>query len=118
MQVLRLHDPGRRPASWTEIMQPRQFAAFAKNLETGAACDAEGRPFADSSHAACFVFDSLEQARAFCEAGVEQTPAMQFDIFDAAGRAQPPLLTVVHPSRARAVESDPSVLRGRRMIAW
>ena len=118
MQVLRLHDPGRRPASWTEIIQPRQFAAFAKNLDTGAPSDPVGRPFPAPSDIACFVFDSFDEARAFCEASVSRTPAVRFEIFDAAGRANPPLMTVVHPSRAGAAETDPSVLRRRRLIAW
>jgi len=118
VQVLRLHDPGRRPASWTEIIQPRQFAAFAKNLDTGAPSDPDGQPFPDPSQVACLVFDSLDDARDFCEQATRRAPAVQFDIFDAAGRANPPLLTVVHPSRVGAVETDPSALRRRRLIAW
>lgn len=118
MHVLRLHDPGRRPASWTEIIQPRQFAAFAKNLDTGAVSHPDGQPFADPSEAACFVFDSLDEARSFCEAATSRAPAVRFEIFDAAGRANPPLLTVMHPARAGSAETDPSALRRRRVIAW
>jgi hypothetical protein len=118
VQVLRLHDPGRRPANWTEIIQPRQFAAFAKNLDSGAPCDAEGRPFADPAHIACVVFDSLDEARVFCAGAVEAAPNVRFEVFDAAGRAHPPLVTVVHPSRAGVNESDPRVLGRRRIIAW
>jgi hypothetical protein len=118
VQVLRLHDPGRRPASWTEIIQPRQFAVFAKNLDTGAPSDPDGRPFADSAHVACYVFDSLDEARDFSEHAVQRVPAVQFEIFDAAGRANPPLITVVHPSRGGVAETDPAVIRRRRLIAW
>lgn len=118
MQVLRLHDPGRRPASWTEIIQPRQFAAFAKNLDTGAPSDPDGRPFSDPSLATCVVFDSLDEARRFCEAAVSRRPAVRFDIFDAAGRANPPLIVVMHPSLAASAEAGPSALRRRRAIAW
>jgi hypothetical protein len=118
VQVLRLHDPGRRPASWTEIIQPGQFAAFAKNLDSGAPCDAKGRSYLDPSQVACLVFDSLDESQAYCESAANRTPAVQFEIFDAAGRANPPLITVVHPSRAGAVEADPAVLRRRRVIAW
>ena len=118
MQVLRLHDPGRRPASWTEIIQPRQFAAFAKNLDTGAPSDSDGRPFPDATHVAVFIFDSLDEARTFCEDAVARTPAVRFEIFDAAGRANPPLMIIVDPSRRGTVEHDASVLRRRRIIAW
>lgn len=116
--TLRLHDPGRRPANWTEIVRPSQFAAFTKDLDTGASCDAEGRPFADPSAATCLVFDGIDEARAFCEAASLNAPALCFDIFDAEGRARPPLLTVLHPSRAAVSESHPAVLKRRRIIAW
>lgn len=116
--MLRLHDPGRRPASWTEIIQPWQFAAFAKNLDTGAPSDADGRPFPAPSQIACYVFDSLEEARAFGEASASRAPAVRFEIFDASGRAKPPLVTVVHSSRAGSAEADPAALRRRRLIAW
>ena len=117
MQVLRLHDPGRRPASWSEIIQSRQFAAFAKSLDTGTPSDADGRGFAVPSDSVCYVFDSLDEARAFCEASVNRASAVQFEIFDAAGRSNPPLLTVVHPSRSTG-DTDPSALRRRQLIAW
>ena len=45
-------------------------------------------------------------------------PGVGFEIFDAAGRANPPLVTVVHPSRAGSGEADPAALRRRRLIAW
>ena len=118
MQTLRLHDPGRRPANWTEIIHSGQFAAFARDLDTGAACDLEGRPFADSGLATCTVFDSFGEARRDCEAAVLAAPGIQVDIFDANGRANPPLLSVVHPDRAAAGESTPAALRKRRIIAW
>jgi hypothetical protein len=118
VQVLRLHDPGRRPANWTEIIQPGQFAAFAKNLDTGAPSDAAGGLFRAPSDVACYVFDSLHEAQTFCEASASRAPAIGFDVFDATGRANPPLLTVVHPSRAGTGEADPPTLRRRQTIAW
>ena len=104
--------------SWTEIIQPRQFAAFAKNIETGVPSDPDGHSFRDPSEVACLVFDSLDEARSFCEAATSRTPAVRFEIFDAAGRAHPPLMTIVHPSRAGVIEAAPSVIRRRRVIAW
>jgi len=99
--VLRIHDPARKPASWSEIIRPGQVVAF-------------GTP----SDGTCVLFDSLAEARAFCEAAVQAAPATQYEVFDAEGRAQPPLLTIVHPSRAHALDAHPRAVRGRRRLGW
>ena len=95
MQVVAIHDPRRRPASWTEIIRPGQFVAFAA-----------------PSDGNCILFDSVAEARAYCDAAVEAAPATRFDVFDAEGRAQPPLLTVVHPSQI--LDTDPRPVRSSR----
>ena len=118
MRIVRLHDPGRQPADWTEIIQPGQFAAFAKDEATGVPCSEDGAPFAPASAGTCTIFDSLQEARAFCEAAVGRHPAIRFDIFDADGRTRPPILTLVHPSRAAALETSPREMRKRRAIGW
>jgi hypothetical protein len=118
LRSVRLYDPGRRPVNWTEIIGPGQFSAFSKALDTGLPCDPEGRPFADAAAAACVLFDSLDEARAFCESAVLVQPGIRFDVFDASGRVNPPLLTVVHASRARTLDTDPRGIRLRRTIAW
>jgi hypothetical protein len=99
VQVIAIHDPRRRPASWTEIISPGQFVAFAT-----------------PSDGNCILFDSVGDARAYCEAAVEAAPATRFDVFDAEGRAQPPLLTIVHPSQV--LDTDPRPVHRRRVIAW
>lgn len=101
-----------------EIVRPGQFVAFLKDLDSGASCAPDGRPYDDQGEAACVLFDSMADARAFGEAAVAQTPALRVDIFDAQGRAHPPLLTVVHPTRAPQAETHPRVLRRRSIIAW
>ena len=118
MQTLRLYDPTRRPRNWTEIIRPHQFAAFAKDLATGTASDLEGRPFPEHDQVTCVVFDSFREARRASEAAVLATPAIQIDIFDAQGRANSPLLTVLHPDRAAAQESGAAAVRRRRIIGW
>jgi hypothetical protein len=98
---LRIHDPARRPPSWTGIIRPGQFVAFAT-----------------PSDGTCVIVDSLAEARAYCEAAVQTAPATRFEVFDAQGRAEPALLTVVHPSRARALDSHPRAMQRRRVIGW
>lgn len=116
--MVRVHDPGRRPTSWSDIIRPDQVVAFAKDLDSGAPCDGEGRPFADPSEGTCVLFDSFAEARAFCDAAVRTAAAVRFDVFDDQGRANPPLLTVVHPSRAQTLDTHPRVRHKRRVLAW
>jgi hypothetical protein len=116
--VLRLHDPGRRPANWTGIIRPGQFAAIAKDMASGLPCDAGGRPFDDPAAATCVVFDRFDEARAFCETAVTTHESVRFEVFDSQGRSNSPLLTVMHPSRSVTQDAHPRVLRKRRIIAW
>jgi hypothetical protein len=116
--MVRLHDSGRRPASWTEIIREGQFAVFAKDGASDVPCDLDGVRFADPAAAACAIFESVAEARAFCEAAVLRRPSVQFDIFDAEGRTRSPLLTVVHPERAAHLETSPWQARRRQAIAW
>ena len=101
MQQLQIYDANRRPASWAEIIRPGQFVAFAS-----------------SSDGTCVLFDSIAEARAFCESAVLAAPATRFDVFDADGRANPALLTIVHPSRAQGLDAHPRMVHKRRAIAW
>jgi hypothetical protein len=101
VQAVRIHDPDRRPASWSEIIRPDQFVAFAT-----------------PSDGSCLLFDSLEEARACCEQAVASDPEKRFDLFDAAGRAESPLLTIVHPSRALRLDTHPTGMHRRRVAGW
>lgn len=100
------------------MLRPGQFIVFAKDLASGAPSDFAGRPYTEPSLAECGIAGSIEEARAFAEAAVAQAPALRLDVFDHDGRAHPPLLTVLHPSRADAADTHPRVLRKRQVIAW
>lgn len=91
--------------------------AFSKTIDTGASCDVGGQPFASVEDATCLVFDGLEAARAFCEEQVVRVPGVRFEIFDSTGRANAPLLVVVHPSRAARLEGNPRGMRVRTRTA-
>jgi hypothetical protein len=112
---LRLFDPARHPTSWTDIIQPGQFAAFSKRADSGGSCDHRGQPFASVEMATCLMFDALEPARSFCAEQVLRVPDVRFEIFDSAGRADGPLLVIVHPARTASMEGNP---RGVRIRAW
>jgi hypothetical protein len=113
---LKLYDPVRDPASWTEILRPGQFVAFAKTLETGAACDSHGRPFRAPEDATCLLFDSLAEAKAHCEDHVEGAPDVRFEVFDSTARANPPLLVIVHSSRIARLEGNSRGIRLRNGV--
>lgn len=49
---------------------------------------------------------------------MQTAPATRCDVFDAQGRAEPPLLTIVHPSRERALDAHPRTVQRRRVIGW
>ena len=100
------------------MLRRGQFVVFARDLASGAPADFAGRPYAEASLAECAVAASVEEARAFAEAAVAQAPTLRLDIFDHEGRGHPPLLTVLHPSRADAADTHPRVLRKRQIIAW
>jgi hypothetical protein len=118
VQIVRLYDPGRRPADWTEIIRDGQFAVFAKDDEAGVPCDLDGARFANAAAVTCAIVDSIDEARAVCDAAVARHAGVRCEVFDAGGRTRPPLLTVTHPLRSSALETSPRQMRTRRAIAW
>jgi len=115
--LLRLYDASRKPAHWTDIIRPGQYAAFAKIIPTSAACDAEGRPFSAADEATCLVFDDLHEAEAFCRGQVLRAPAVRFEIFDSQGRLNSALLVIVHPEKVAGLEGNPRGTRTRTIVA-
>jgi len=117
MIELRLYDRSRTPNSWTEIVHPGQFVAFAKTIDTGVPCDAQGRAFSKMDDASCLLFSGLGDAEAFCREQVNRATNVRFDIFASTGRAQPPLLVIVHPSRQQQLEGNARGMRLRTLGA-
>ena len=115
MQIVPLYDRLREPQGWMQVIRPTEFAAFATLGDSGAICDADGVP-QSSDEASCVIFDTLADAEAFCRDRVAQIPGLRFDIFDAAGQRRPPLFTIVHPSRAAALDGSPA--KTRRNTRW
>lgn len=92
-------------------MRRNQVAVLATTLD-GVLCDIDGTRLANASDASCVLFDSLEDARAFGRQTIERHPGLRLEVFDATGRANPPLLTIVHP--AHDLEASPRAMRRRR----
>jgi len=118
VQIVRLYDPSRRFANWTDVIRPGQYAIFAADAASGAACGLDAVRFADVGAASCAIVDSLDEARAVCGAAARRHPTLRLDVFDSEGRARPPLLTIVHPDRGGVIEQGPQQMRTRRAIGW
>jgi hypothetical protein len=114
---IRLHDPGRRPVSWTEIVRPEELAVFAKHVESGATLDADGNPFARPSEATCLVFDSLAEAESFCRERIARHPFLRFEIFEGHARTAPPLVVLVGDPYRRKLPADEWAMRMRSRAA-
>jgi hypothetical protein len=106
MNVLRLYDPARQPPNWTDLLRPTDFVAFSSDADSGGPVDANGRPFPSTALATCLVFESFAEARTHCEAKVAEIASLRFELFDARGRVDEPLLVIVHPSRAGTLEGN------------
>jgi hypothetical protein len=63
------------------------------------------------------VFASLADARQYCETRVAEQPALRFDLFDARGRVEEPLLVILHPARLATREGSPRAMFRRRCAA-
>jgi hypothetical protein len=116
MQTVRLYDAARQPPGWLQIIRPTQFAVFATQADSGASCDVDGVPTGEDD-ASCAIFDTLDDAEAFCRARVDQNPHLRFDIRDSGGLLRPPLFTIVHPSRVEELDGSTSKMRWNTYLA-
>ncbi len=113
----KVYDKTRKPADWTSLVGPTQCAAFLKDVKTANPLATDGSEITHLGDCRFLLFDHLEEARAFCEAQVQRYPFMCCEIFDAEGKAKPPLLAIMHPSAARKNELSPTWVKRRKVIA-
>ena len=116
-EVLRLYDPERRPSNWVDIVRPTQFVVFCSDVHSGGTTDANGKPFPSPGAATCLIFDTLNDARRFCETRVAEVPSLRLEVFDARGRVESPLLVIVDPARAANLDGGVRSLRLRKWVA-
>jgi len=113
----KVYDDARRPRDWTGLLGPSQCAVFFKRAGSEMPLSPGGGPCAQFRDCTFLLFDSLEEARRFCESQVQQYPYMCCEIFDSKGKAEPPLLVIVHPSVAEKDELSASSVRLRKITA-
>jgi hypothetical protein len=100
-----------------EIIRPTQCAVFLKDRLTSTPLSPESQPFRSPNEITCLLFDTITEAQQFCEAKVIERPNLCAEVFDAAGRAHPPLLVITHPDSHGSQEAGPVWSRRRRLIA-
>ena len=113
----RVYDKTRQAADWTSLVGPTQCAVFFKDVKTANPLATDGSEIAHLGDYRFLLFDHLEQARAFCDAQVQRYPFMCCEIFDARGKAKPPLLVIMHPTAARKDELSPTWVKRRKVVA-
>jgi hypothetical protein len=114
---VKVYDPARQPRNWNELLARSQCAVFFKRIDSEAPLSPSGATVARFRDCTFLLFDSLEEARRVCEAKVRDYPFMRCEIFDWRGKAQPPLLTIVHPDIAQKDELSAQSVRRRKILA-
>jgi len=89
MRIVTLHDPRRR-GTWLTELRLGDYPVFLRDARTSAERNIEGKPLRAGEPSVCAVFDSLDQATAFCGRKVREMPALRCDIYDHRGLASPP----------------------------
>jgi hypothetical protein len=115
LQEVALYDRNRKPASWMEIIQPGQYAAFLSDIETGFETTCDGSYFNAGALSFCLLFDSLEEAEQYCCAKVEDFPSLRCDVFDSHGRTNPPVATFADRRHQRKLDSP---AESQRLMLW
>ena len=114
---IRLYDPSRTPPDWTDVMAPGQCAVLFTRRESSLPLSPAGQPFARRDEATCLLFDRLAAAQQYCEAKVLEIPYVVCEILDCDGRAQPPLMVILHPDHRDSDDSSAAWTRRRKLIA-
>jgi len=113
----KVYDKTRQPAEWTSLVGPTQCAVFLKDLETANPLATDGSAIGHLSNCRFLLFDHLADARDYCEAQVQRYPSMCCEIFDAQGKAKPPLLVIINANAARKDELGPTWVKRRKVMA-
>jgi hypothetical protein len=104
MRELKLFDAQRRPPNWMGHVREGEYALFFKDADSGQEMTADATLPKEST---CLVTGSLDEALDFAQARVDAVPSLRCDIFDAQGKANPPVASIVHQDH-RSLENTAS----------
>jgi len=93
VRELKLFDPERRPPNWMGHIGESEYALFFKDVKSGQELTPDGARPQDST---CSIAESLDEALDFAQAHVDTNSRLRCDIYDAHGKANPPVATIIH----------------------
>ena len=108
MQSFRLNDPNRNPPHWSARIQPGQYAVSHFDYKTGTWRTAAGNYSESPEEEIIFVFDSLTQARQYCQDYVVHHSTMFCRIYDHRGSAEGLVAKVYFPKVAAREQGLPA----------
>lgn len=92
------------------VVRPGQYAIFLLDVRSGEHVGPDGEPQARDA-ATCLIFDDKPSALAYAREKIERMPTVVCEIYDSAGKANPPLARFVNARCERA--SDASAFAGK-----
>jgi hypothetical protein len=113
MPRVALYDRNRKPPSWMDLIRPGQYAAFFRDIDTGAEVTEAGVPLCSGESPSCVIFDSFPEASDYCQRKVSQVSALRCDVFDSQGRVNAPVASFVNRAHSHKLDSPEKF---RRMI--
>jgi hypothetical protein len=105
-QLLLLRDPIRRPADWNDHIGPEQRAVFLSDVRSGHESTLDGQFLPRTAPSFCLVFESMDEAKAFCVELVARVEHMKCDIYDRRGAAVGPIRSFVNQRFRRRAPSS------------
>jgi hypothetical protein len=115
MQHVLLYDRTRVPPNWTQLIRPGQYAVLLTDVESSAPVSQDGIPIPSASEYFCLLFDTLPAAEAYGQQAVKNLRRLKCEVFDSAGRANPPVAIFVNPEFAHKLDTEASA---RRLVRW
>jgi|SRR5450631_2072901 len=115
MQNVLLYDRTRVPPNWTQLIRPGQYAVFLTDVESSAPVSQAGTPIPSACEYFCWLFDTLPEAETYSQQAVKNLRRLKCEIFDSAGRANPPVAVFVNPEFAHKLDTEASA---RRLVRW
>jgi hypothetical protein len=113
MPRVALYDRNCKPPSWMDLIRPGQYAAFFRDIDTGAEVTEAGVPLCSGESRSCVIFDSFPEVSDYCQPKVSQVSALRCDVFDSQGRVNAPVASFVNRAHSHKLDSPEKF---RRMI--
>jgi len=106
MRQVLLYDPTRVPRSGWHWFVRGKYAVFLSDVESSAPLTADGLPVNSAAEYFCLLFDSLADAETYSREHVKKIRRLKCEVFDSAGRTNPPVSVFVNDEFAHTLDSE------------